>query len=189
MQCQDGDNLRNNPMGKKKENKQVNKDAVKNLESKIQELALTVDKVEDEKLEVENQLKRALADYHNLVKNSDKREQLRLEQIKKSLFEVIIPSLDALMLATVASKNIKMDEEGKSWLEGILATIEGMNKGLAEMGLVQYQPEKGDDFDKDIHEAIATVEEGEKGKIYETIQPGYRLNDSVVRPARVVVSK
>lgn len=176
-------------MSKKQKNSKVNKDAVENLEKKIQELALTVDKVEDEKLEVQNQLKRALADYHNLVKNSEKRETLRLQQVKESLFEAIIPSLDALMLATVASKEIDLDEKGKSWLEGILATIEGMQKGLQEMGFKQYLPEQGQDFNNDIHEAVATIPEGKKGTIYEVIQPGYKLQDSVVRPARVVVSK
>jgi ribosome-binding protein aMBF1 (putative translation factor) len=57
---------------KKNENKNKNLSEDK-LEKKIQELALTIDKVEDEKLEVENQLKRALADYHNLLKHSEKR--------------------------------------------------------------------------------------------------------------------
>lgn len=176
-------------MDKKKKNTKGDKYGKKDLEKKIQELALTVDKVEDEKLEVENQLKRALADYQNLVKNSEKRDQLRLKEIKESLFEVIIPSLDALMLAAVTSKDVDMDEKGKAWLEGILATIEGMLNDLEEMGFEQYIPEKGDDFDKDMHEAVATVEEGKKGKIYKTVQPGYTLDDSVVRPARVVVSK
>jgi molecular chaperone GrpE len=176
-------------MTKSKKSKQENKDGQKNLEKKIQELALTVDQVEDEKLEVENQLKRALADYQNLVKNSEKRDKLRLQQLKRDLFETIVPSLDALMLATIASKEVRMDEKGESWLEGILATIEAMREGLKEMGFKQYMPEKGEEFDNDMHEAIATVQEGEKGRIYETIQPGYTLNDSVVRPARVVVSK
>jgi molecular chaperone GrpE len=173
---------------KKNENKNKNLSEDK-LEKKIQELALTIDKVEDEKLEVENQLKRALADYHNLLKHSEKRDKLRLQQIKKDLFDTIVPTLDALMLAAIASKEIEMDDKGKSWLEGILAIIEGMKKGLKEMGFEQYIPEKGEDFDRDIHEAIATVPEGEKGKIYDTIQPGYILDGSVVRPARVVVSK
>ncbi|HRY22653.1 MAG TPA: nucleotide exchange factor GrpE [Candidatus Dojkabacteria bacterium] len=173
---------------KKNENKNKNLSEDK-LEKKIQELALTIDKVEDEKLEVENQLKRALADYHNLLKHSEKRDKLRLQQIKKNLFDTIVPTLDALMLAAIASKEIEMDEKGESWLEGILAIIEGMKKGLKEMGFEQYIPEKGEDFDRDIHEAIATVQEGEKGKIYDTIQPGYILDGSVVRPARVVVSK
>lgn len=172
----------------KKENKSKNL-STEQLKEKIQELALTIDKVEDEKLVVENQLKRALADYHNLLKNSEKRDKLRLQQIKKDLFDTIVPTLDALMLATIASKDIEMDEKGKSWLEGILAIIEGMEKGLQEMGFEQYTPKKGDDFDEDIHEAIATVSEGEKGKIYDTVQPGYILDGLVIRPARVVVSR
>jgi molecular chaperone GrpE len=176
-------------MSKNKKKKQVDKARTSDLEKKIQELALNIDKLEDEKLEVENQLKRALADYHNLVKNSDKREGLRFQQIKKDVFNTIVPSLDALMLATIASKDLDMDEKGKSWLEGIVATIEGMRKGLKEMGFEQFIPEKGDEFDKDIHEAIATVQQGQRGKIFDTVQPGYTLNDSVVRPARVVVSK
>lgn len=176
-------------MGKnKKENKNKNL-STDQLEKKIQELALTIDKVEDEKLEVENQLKRALADYHNLLKDSKKREELRLQQTKKGLFDAIIPTLDALALAVVASKDVEMDEKGKSWLQGILAIIEGMKKGLEEMGFEQYTPKKGDNFDSNIHEAIATVQEGEKGKIYDTIQPGYILDGLVVRPARVVISK
>ena len=167
-------------------NKNLNGDQ---LEEKIKELALTIDKVEDEKLQVENQLKRALADYHNLLKNSEKRDNLRLQQIKKDLFDIIVPTLDALMLAAIAGKDIEVDEKGKSWLDGILAIVKGMKKGLKEMGFEQYVPEKGDDFDGNIHEAIATVPEGEKGKIYDTVQPGYMLDDLVVRPARVVVSK
>lgn len=172
----------------KKENKNKNLSADP-LEKRIRELALTIDRVEDEKLKVENQLKRALADYHNLLKNSEKRDKLRLQQIKKNLYDTIIPTLDALMLAVVASRDIKMDERGESWLQGIVATIEEMKKGLKEMGLEQYIPEKGDDFDSNMHEAIATVQEGEKGKIYDTVQPGYILDGLVMRPARVVVSK
>ena len=172
----------------KKENKNKNL-SVEQLEDKIRKLALTIDKVEDEKSKIENQLKRALADYHNLIKNSEKRDKIRLHQIKRDLFDAIIPTLDALMLAAITSKDIKIDEKGKSWLQGILATIEEMKRGLKEMGFEQYTPEKGDNFDSDIHEAIATVQEGEKGKIYDTVQPGYMLDGSVVRPARVVVSK
>jgi molecular chaperone GrpE len=172
----------------KKENKKGNL-KVDQLEKKIQDLALTIDKVEDEKLKVENQLKRALADYHNLLKDYEKRDKLRLGQIKRDLFDIIVPTLDALMLAEVTSRDIKMDEKGKSWLQGILATIEGMKKGLKEMGFEQYAPKKGDDFDSDIHEAVATVSQGEKGKIYDTVQPGYILDGLVVRPARVVISE
>lgn len=171
-----------------KEKKQQNNNT-KELEKTVQELVLAIDKVEDEKLVIENQLKRALADYQNLVKNSEKRDELRFFQIKKSLCEQIIPSLDSIMFAVGSSEDLKLDESGKSWLNGILAILESINKSLEGIGLKQYIPQKGDNFDNKIHEAVAVVEKGEKGKIYDIVQPGYILSDSVIRPARVVVSK
>ena len=44
-------------------------------------------------------------------------------------------------------------------------------------------------FDASIHEALATVEGKVAGQITEVIQPGYRLDDTVIRDAKVVVSK
>jgi molecular chaperone GrpE len=173
----------------KKQATNMQKDREKELEKKIQELALTVDKVEDEKLEVENQLKKALADYHNLLKNSEKRDEMRFFQIRKKLFESLIPSLDAIVMAIETGKEMKFDEKNRSWKEGVMAILEKINRSMKEIGLEQYMPEKGDSFDNDMHEAIAIVEEGEKGQIYDVIQPGYILDETVIRPAKVVVSK
>lgn len=173
----------------KKEGENSQKNDYKLLEQKIEELALALDKVEDEKLEIQNQLKKSLADYHNLLSNSEKRETLRIFQMKKSLLKEVIPSLDSMMMAVESSKDISLDESGKSWLEGIIATIESIYKSFSAMGLKQYVPEKNSDFDNQRHEAIATVESKEKGKIVDIIQPGYVLDDTVIRPARVVVSK
>jgi molecular chaperone GrpE (heat shock protein) len=72
---------------------------IEELESKIQELALTIDRVEDEKLEILNQLKRALADYQNLESNTQKRLNLMYLQSRKSLAEKLIPIVDDLTMA------------------------------------------------------------------------------------------
>jgi molecular chaperone GrpE len=162
---------------------------IKKLEKKVGELALIIDKVEDEKLQVENQLKKALADYHNLVKNSEKRDQLRFFQVKKNLSEEIIPTLDSIMMAKETSKDMKFDEKNKAWFRGVLAILESINKNFEDIGLVKYVPQKGELFNNEMHEAVAMVQEGEKGKIYDVIQPGYTLDETVIRPARVVVSK
>ena len=177
MPCLDGDNLSINIMKKELESK------------KIKELALTIDKLEDEKLVIQEQMLRALADYQNLVKDSEKRNELRYFQLKKSLSESVIPSLDALNLAIKTSKNLKLDEQSKSWLDGILATIQTLEKSFAEIGIKQFLPAKGDKFDPAIHEAVATVEGGKSGEIYDLVQPGYILDNTVIKPARVVVSK
>ena len=97
--------------------------------------------------------------------------------------------IDSIVLAVDSSKDVDLDDFGKSWLNGILAILDTINKSLEGIGLKQYIPNKGEFFDSGIHEAVATAKEGEKGKIYDIVQPGYILNDSVIRPARVVVSK
>lgn len=172
----------------KKENKKKIENS-EDLEKKILELAEVVDRVEDEKLEIENQLKKALADYHNLLKNIEKREEMRVFSAKKSLCENIIPTLDSVMLAIESGKELKLDENSSSWMEGIVALLESLKKGVEGIGLKQYVPAKGDVFDNNIHEAVATVPDGNSGEIFDIIQPGYVLNDIVIRPARVVVSK
>ena len=49
---------------------------------------------------------------------------------------------------------------------------------------------KGEAFDPEQHEAIAQtpVEGAESGTVVEVYQPGYRLNETVLRPAKVVVA-
>ncbi|HOF78776.1 MAG TPA: nucleotide exchange factor GrpE [Candidatus Dojkabacteria bacterium] len=159
------------------------------LKEQLNELVTSIDKLEDENLVIKEQMLRALADYQNLVKSSEKRNEIRYFQLKKSLSESVIPSLDALNLAIKASKELKLDEKTKAWLDGILATIQSLEKSFSEIGIKQYLPIKGDKFDPTKHEAVATVEGGKSGEIYDLVQPGYILDNTVIKPARVVVSK
>lgn len=174
----------------KKENKDTSKcEECKKLKKQIQELALNIDKVEDEKLVLTNQLKKALADYHNLVDSSEKRMSIMLFQSRKRLCDSIIPTLDSLSMAIKSSKNLKLDEQTQAWMSGTDSLFSSLNKSLEEFGLKQYIPEKGEKFDPNIHEAVTTIEKGNSGEIYDLIQPGYILDSTVIRPARVVVSK
>lgn len=176
-------------MDKKNEKQKIECKECKQLEEKINEMALSIDKVEDEKLEVENQLKKALADYHNLLNNSEKRNEIRYFQSKKNLAETVIPSLDSLRLAILSSSELTLDEKSSSWIEGVKATLENINKAFESIGLNQFTPSKGEKFDPNKHEALATVAEGTSGEIYDLVTPGYILDNTVIRPARVVVSK
>lgn len=177
-------NMRNN-IGKNS----IDENMKKEYEKKIEKLAFDLDAVEDEKLEIQNQLKKALSDYHNLSANIAKREELRFFQLKRGLCEEMIPSLDTISLALKSSEEVSLNEKGRAWLEGITNTLESIKKIFEGLGLTQYLPKKGDTFDSSIHEAIATVDGGEKGKIFDIVQPGYVLNDIVIRQAKVVVSK
>jgi molecular chaperone GrpE len=159
------------------------------LEIQIQELATLIDTLEDEKQEITNQLKKALADYQNLEKNTDKLIRLRYLQTRKNLAEDIIPVIDSLTMALNSKKDLKLEEKTLAWVEGISASIENLEKVLAGMGLTKFVPEKGEKFNSDIHEAVTTVSDGKQGHIFDILQPGYWLDNVVIRPARVVVSK
>lgn len=155
----------------------------------IAELVATIDRVEDEKLVVENQLKKALADYHNLTASMGKRQALSFFNLKKELCEEFIPILDAMALSIESGKTLKLDEKEKAWFDGVVGIFESMKKSLESIGLKTYLPKVGDMFDTSIHEVLATSQGGEPGKITSVIQPGYSLDDLVIRTSKVIVSK
>lgn len=160
----------------------------KEYQSEIQQLVDAIDSLEDEKLEITNQFKKALADYQNLEKNNEKFIKLRSLQMKKHLVEEILPVMDALTIALNSSKDFKLDDKSKAWADGISASIENLEKALVKLGLTKFEPKKGEKFDSEIQEAVATIKEGKTGHVFDTLQPGYRLDEILIRPARVVVS-
>ena len=162
---------------------------IEQLRNSIEELALNIDKVEDEKLEIVNQLKRALADYHNLEANTQKRLTLLYMQSRKSLAEKLIPIVDDLTMAVKSREDIKFDEQTKSWANGVVEILSNLEKSLEEIGLRKFVPEKNSKFDPSNHEALSVIEGEIPGVIYDVIQPGYILDDTVIRPSRVVVTK
>lgn len=145
---------------------------------------------EDIKLEKEvlvNQLKKVLADYQNLERDLDKRLDIRTFQSKKSIVDNFIPILDATDLALNSSEDIKWEGDEKAWVDGVREILRTIFKVLESIGLRMYYPNKGDDFDSELHEAVAMYPDEKKGKIFDITQPGYILEETVIRPARVVV--
>ena len=64
-----------------------------------------------------------------------------------------------------------------------------LHAALARMGIECFSPQ-GDAFDPTEHEAMAQkpVAEAQSGTVVEVVQPGYRLGETIIRPARVVVA-
>jgi molecular chaperone GrpE len=74
-------------------------------------------------------------------------------------------------------------------LEGVRLVRAELAAALARVGVESYNP-AGEPFDPTLHEAMAQqpVEGAESGTVVEVYQPGYRLNGTLIRPARVVVA-
>ena len=73
---------------------------------------------------------------------------------------------------------------------GVLLVFRGLRETLTRNGVEAVDP-TGETFDPKLHEALSTqpVEGAESGTIIETMQKGYRLDDQLIRPARVVVAE
>lgn len=173
-------------MSKKKKNECISREE---LEKKVQELAGLIDEVEDEKLEVENKLKKALADYANLEMQISKRVEMKVEQEKLNLGKELIGVMDDFYYALQAGKKLNVDSSVKSWMEGVETSIENLNRALENFGIERMEIQKGMEFDSSKCEALGTTTEGKENCIYEVIQPGYTMGENIVRPARVIVSK
>lgn len=165
------------------------KKEIERLRNEIKELASSIDELEDEKLNISNQLKRALADYQNLEINTQKRLDIKYMQARKSLAEKLIPLVDDITMALKAREGIEFSEKGQSWAEGLEGIFSNLEKSLDEIGVKKYVPKKESVFDPSLHEALAVVDGKESNMIFDVIQPGYILDDTVIRPARVVVTK
>lgn len=134
-------------------------------------------KEKDGNEELEHQLKRALADYANLQKRS--------EEEKKTVFKfanavLIVKFLDILDNLETAQQTINS--------EGLELVIRKFRDVLTAEGVKEIES-LGVSFDPNLHEGIVTVPGEKDDEIVEVLQKGYSLDDKVLRPARVKVTR
>lgn len=156
-------------MNKKEE--QLNKDAQNEHKNREEECFC-----DEEKAELEENWKRALADYQNLQKRFAKEKKNVVEFANSVLIMRLFPILDNLEIMEKHS-----DEEG---LRMIIKEFKGV---LEDEGVKQIEVE-GKDFDSETMEAIESVE-GKPGKVVEVIRKGYKFKNKVLRPAEVKVGR
>jgi len=138
--------------------------------------------------------KRAVADYENLKKQTaeDKKNFSRYAQ--EQMLLDILPAIDQFETALNHIPDTKEIPEPQkkqidNWLVGIKAVNSLWEQMFQNIGLVKI-PTDGE-FDPNLHSAVSQESDPEKpeGTILKTIQSGYTLKDSVLRPAKVVVNK
>ena len=151
--------------------------AAKELEETKQALEDYKDKYLRLSAEFDNYRKRTMKEKAELIKNGGEKA-----------ISAILPILDDLERAL---QNMQKAEDVKAMYEGIDLIHQKFLKNLGQEGLEKMNP-VGEAFDTDFHEAIALVpaqEEAQKGKVLDCVQTGYKLNDKVIRHAKVVVAQ
>ena len=160
------------------EQTQMNDDSVE----KLKELLEESQKQRDEYL---NGWQRAKADLINYKKDEMKRLEEVAQYAGQDLVKDLIVVLDSFDLAIAALEKAGPVEKGvymiKTQIEDVLK-----KRGLQRIPIVI-----GEDFNPAIAEAIAEghSDEHPPGSVIEEIEPGYRLHDKVLRPARVKLAK
>ena len=156
-------------------------DACEEAEKKVAELQEALDKEKKEYLflmaEFDNFRKRTLKEKSEIIKNAG-------ENVLKGL----LPIMDDFERGIKAAEN---SPEADSVKEGVSLIYNKLKNYLAQNGVKEMDP-ADDNFDTEKHEAISVVpvpDEDKKGKILDTVEKGYTINDKVLRHAKVVVGQ
>jgi molecular chaperone GrpE len=74
---------------------------------------------------------------------------------------------------------------------GQAATLQLLERALEKLGVRAIDPEEGERFDPERHEAVMTQEAqgADPDSVLKVVQPGYELNGRLLRPARVIVAR
>ena len=131
---------------------------------------------------------RLSAEFDNYRKRTMKEKAELIKNGGEKAISAILPILDDLERAL---QNMQKADNVQAMYEGIDLISQKFLKVLAQEGLQKMEP-VGETFDTDFHEAIALVpapDETQKGKVLDCVQTGYKLNDKVIRHAKVVVAQ
>ena len=158
---------------------QEEQDKEKTIEQQLQEANEKIAELKDQYLrkaaEFENYRKRTLKEKSELILNG-----------AESTVKAILPILDDFERA-LADKT----DDCQAIKEGQQLIFNKFVKALKSLGVEKIETQDKD-FDVDYHEAIAMVPgmgDDKKGKVIDCVQTGYKLNDKVIRHAKVAVGK
>lgn len=142
--------------------------------------------------ELNDRLLRMAAEMENLRKRSLKEREDAIKYSTTKFARDIITVADDLERAIESVKefDFETNDAMKTLYDGVELTLRSLTQIFSRNGIERFDP-LGEKFDPTMHEAMFEVpnSENESGIVVHLVEPGYRLNDRILRPARVGVSK
>ncbi|MGW8179968.1 MAG: nucleotide exchange factor GrpE, partial [bacterium] len=150
-------------------------------------LKVQLEQVEEEVQEYKELLQRMKADF---IKYKRCAEEEQAQQRNRGVACFISKLLTVLDDFERAMEVIPEDKEDNQWVQGLALIQKKLLLILEEEGLKTVDV-KGKQFNPEEHEAVMVEcsDHDAEGTILKVLQPGYWFNDSLLRPARVVVAK
>lgn len=165
----------------------VNEEGEVDARTTIKKLREKIKKLESEKQEYLDLSQRTRADYANFKKEVESNRALDRKFATKRFIEDLLPVLDAYDMAQ-ANKEA-WEKVDQNWRIGIEYIFGQFRSVLEKEGVTQFG-KVGDTFDPKLHESIEIItvdEESKNDTIAKILQNGYKMHDSILRPARVHV--
>jgi len=138
-------------------------------------------------LDLEEQLKRSLADYQNLQRRTQQERELIKIYGTEATLRALLPSFDNFFYAWHSRNN---QQEPLKFIDSLKALWDDTLKSLESIGLTYITPSPGDDFDPNQHEAVAKIpsQDWTEGSIVEVLSPGYMLKDRLLKASQVAIA-
>lgn len=156
--------------------------------SETEALTAELEKLKAEKAELNDKYLRMFAEFQNYRRRTAK-EKLDITQTAgRRVIVALLPVLDDFNRAKKAAND---DDSIEAFSEGVQLVYEKLHNIMEKQGVKALET-NGEVFNADIHEALTEIPaptEELKGKIIDTIESGYALNDKIIRYAKVVVGK
>jgi molecular chaperone GrpE len=169
----------------------VEEAAVESEEAKAEEPAEEKDPLEKAQAEIEElktQLLYKAAEFDNYRKRTLKERAELILNGGEKVITAILPILDDMERAI---ENGEKTDDPEVLREGMTLIHQKFMKTLESQGVTKIEANNAD-FDTDLHEAVAMVPgmgDDKKGKVIDCLQQGYKLNDKVIRHAKVAVGQ
>jgi molecular chaperone GrpE len=137
--------------------------------------------------EMKDKYMRMFAEFDNYKKRSIREKLDFMKSAAQDTLSALLPVLDDFDRA----KKFAEGKENNAWDTGVDLVYQKLYNILRNKGL-EVMESTGEAFDPELHEAITEIPsptEELKGKVVDTVEKGYRLNDKIIRHAKVVVGK
>jgi molecular chaperone GrpE len=177
-----------NPEYNEKEHREDKDKQLENEEIKDKE-ASKIDELEKELEEAKNKAEsnlagwqRAQADFVNFRRAAEQEKQEICKYASRDIIKNLLPVIDDFERVI---DNIPEEDASKGWVEGLKLVDKKFRDTLAKQGVTSFNC-LGKEFDPQCMDALSCGK-GAKDMVIMEIEKGYKMNDKVIRPAKVVV--
>ena len=149
----------------------------------ILELEKEIEKLKSEVLEHKDLLLRTAAEFDNYKRRTERESLAAAEYTKAGMLKKLLPIFDNIDRANAA------DKESADYAKGVELTVKMLTEAVTNLGMVEIG-KVGEPFDPNFHEAVMHIEDESLGEnvICNVLQKGYKIGDTVIRPAMVQVA-